>query len=359
MEDPLRSKLQSLARLRKIMDQERRRGKKIVLTNGCFDLLHFGHLETLQTAKRRGDILVVALNSDSSVHALKGKGRPILPAHERAEMLAAFSCVDYVTIFSGRRPHNVIRAVRPHIHIKGGDYAPEDLPEKKLVESFGGRVIIAPLVPKHSTSRIIDKIRQGFLVFLILGTLQLFGSTAFAWKVTPELEKEIAEKEKIVQENAFHPHAYFDMAVTYGYSNKIMEGWDALKKVHALDPTYAPVALRKYLRLTKKSPKDRKLRFRLAFAYYFNGKKAESLKEFESLMQKDPKDIWPLGYIATILGEQNKVDEAIAVLQKALALDSDVAVLHVLLAQAYFKKGDQWNGVRESTEAVRLKALGF
>lgn len=359
MENHLASKVQNLPRLRKILDRERRRGKKIVLTNGCFDLLHLGHLKTLQSAKRHGDILVVALNSDASVRQLKGKGRPILPARERAQMLAAFSCVDYVTIFSNKRPFGVIRALRPHVHVKGGDYSPNDLPEKKLVESVGGKVIVAPLIPKHSTSRVIQKIRLGLSVLIILSTLQFFGSAAFAWKMTPEIEKEIAEKEKVVKENPYHPHAYFDMAVTYGYSNKILEGWDALKKVNALDPTYAPVALRKYLRLSKRAPGDPKLRFRLAFAYYFNGKKAEALKEFETLKRADPKNIWPLGYIATILGEQEKVDQAIAVLQGALTIDSDVAVMHFLLAQAYFKKGDQWKGVRESTESVRLKALGF
>ena len=356
----MRGKILPLDALVKVLQRARKRGKKIVLTNGCFDLLHVGHIKTLRAAKKRGDILVVALNSDASVRKLKGHGRPLITQNDRAELLASLECVDYVTIFGGLRPFPVIKKIRPNVHVKGGDYKPTDLPEKQLVESLGGKVVVAPHIPHQSTTKLMRRIQQLILIISIALPI-VFGTTShtLAWKITPELEKEIAQKEKVVKQSPYHPHAHFDLAVTYGYSNKILEGWDELKVVNELDPKYAPIALRKYDRLVKRHPKDRKLKYRLAFALYFNDQKREAFAQFKQLTEEDPKDIWPLGYMATIMGEQGNYAESIILIQRGLEIDSDVAAFHLLLATAYFNTGERWKGVKESAEVIRLKALGY
>lgn len=127
-------------------------GSQIVFTNGCFDLLHVGHLDTLASAKAQGDILIVGLNSDSSVRGLKGPSRPLQPETERAQILAALSCVDYVVIFGEQTPLELLAILRPDVHVKGGDYLASQLPETPLVESWGGRVHIAPVAHGRSTS---------------------------------------------------------------------------------------------------------------------------------------------------------------------------------------------------------------
>ncbi len=137
----------------------RRAGKTIVLANGCFDLLHVGHLRYLQAAKARGDILLVALNADHSVRKLKGPGRPLMPARERAELIAGISGVDFVTIFGAHTVGTVIRALRPHFQAKGTDYTAESVPEAALLASYGGRVIIVGDAKDHSTTELIGKIR--------------------------------------------------------------------------------------------------------------------------------------------------------------------------------------------------------
>ncbi len=131
-----------------------RRGKTVVFTNGCYDLLHAGHLKTLAWAKRRGDLLVVALNSDASVRRLKGPGRPILPLKERAALMAGLKPVDYVTSFSEDTPAKIIRRLRPDVLVKGGDWAPDSIVGREVVK----RVVRVPLAPGRSTSAIIAKI---------------------------------------------------------------------------------------------------------------------------------------------------------------------------------------------------------
>jgi D-glycero-beta-D-manno-heptose 1-phosphate adenylyltransferase len=134
--------------------------RRVVFTNGCFDLLHVGHLRTLQWAREQGDVLVVGVNSDASVRRLKGSGRPLTPAAERAELLAGFACVDYVILFEEDTPEALLRRLRPAVHVKGGDYRPDDLPEAELVRSFGGEVRVTPLTPGRSTSRLEEMLRE-------------------------------------------------------------------------------------------------------------------------------------------------------------------------------------------------------
>jgi D-glycero-beta-D-manno-heptose 1-phosphate adenylyltransferase len=142
------------------LDARRAQGRKIVFTNGCFDILHVGHARYLAEARALGDLLVVGLNSDRSVRSLKGLGRPIVPEEERAEMLAHLESVDFVCLFDEDRPDALIEVVRPHVHAKGGDYRPEDLPEAAVVERNGGRVVVLSLFEGKSTTNIVDKIRR-------------------------------------------------------------------------------------------------------------------------------------------------------------------------------------------------------
>jgi len=135
-----------------------RRDNKIVFTNGCFDIIHAGHVRYLTAAKNFGDVLIVGLNSDSSVRQLKGASRPINNQADRAEVLLALKPVDYVIIFDELTAENLIAQVKPDIYVKGGDYTLETLPEAKIVQSYGGRVEFVNLVAGKSTSNIIKKI---------------------------------------------------------------------------------------------------------------------------------------------------------------------------------------------------------
>ena len=145
--------------------QARERG---VFTNGCFDLLHLGHVRYLQDARNLGDFLILGLNGDESVRQLKGPGRPLVPAMERAEILAALTCIDYVTIFSERAASNLVNLLRPAIYVKGGDYAgaqgeafdPSRLPEAPTVQSYGGIIRLIPYLPGHSTTELIASIKR-------------------------------------------------------------------------------------------------------------------------------------------------------------------------------------------------------
>ena len=141
--------------------RHRGEGQRIVLTNGCFDVLHRGHTRYLNQAKQLGEILVVALNSDESVRRLKGPGRPINPITDRAAVIASLSCVDYVTVFDTATPIPLIQRIRPEIYAKGGDYTPEMLAETSAVESYGGRVAILDYVPERSTTAVVQRIRNG------------------------------------------------------------------------------------------------------------------------------------------------------------------------------------------------------
>lgn len=133
---------------------------KTVFTNGCFDLMHVGHLRYLQMARALGDRLVVGVNADASVRGLKGGSRPILPEEERAELLAGLACVDYVVVFSEPTADTLLAALKPQIYAKGGDYTPDTLPEAPTVRSYGGEIAIIPFVPGRSTTSLIQRIQS-------------------------------------------------------------------------------------------------------------------------------------------------------------------------------------------------------
>ncbi len=138
----------------------RAEGQKVVFTNGCFDLLHVGHVRLLRGAKAEGDVLVVGLNSDASVRELKGEGRPLQNEKERAEILAALRCVDFVTVFTGLRCDDALATLRPNVHAKGSDYTPETVPEAPTAEAIGARIAIVGDPKNHSTKDIISRIRD-------------------------------------------------------------------------------------------------------------------------------------------------------------------------------------------------------
>jgi rfaE bifunctional protein nucleotidyltransferase chain/domain len=149
-----------LASAQKQRDQWKAAGLVAVLTNGCFDLLHAGHITLLEAARREGDRLIVALNSDRSVRELKGPGRPVLPETERAETLAALECVDAVLVFDEPTPAETIRALLPDVLVKGSDWGETAIVGRETVEAAGGRVVRVPLVPERSTTGVISRIRQ-------------------------------------------------------------------------------------------------------------------------------------------------------------------------------------------------------
>ena len=135
-------------------------GKRVVFTNGCFDLLHVGHIRYLRAAREEGDLLVLGLNSDRSMRELKGENRPLIPQEERAELLAALSMVDFIVIFDEPTPLELIREVRPDVLVKGGDWKKEDIVGGSEVEAFGGRVVVVPEIPGRSTSNLIAEIAR-------------------------------------------------------------------------------------------------------------------------------------------------------------------------------------------------------
>jgi rfaE bifunctional protein nucleotidyltransferase chain/domain len=136
-----------------------RNGRRIVFTNGCFDLLHPGHTESLERARALGDVLIVGINSDASVRELKGAGRPILPEQERAEILAAMQCVDAVVIFDELTPREIISALLPDVLVKGGDWPDNQIVGREEVEAAGGKVVLIPVVAGYSTTAILAKMR--------------------------------------------------------------------------------------------------------------------------------------------------------------------------------------------------------
>ncbi len=138
---------------------ERSRGHKIVLANGCFDLLHVGHVRYLIAAKQIGDVLIVAINADDQVLLQKGEGRPFMPEDERSEIIGALACVDCVTIFSEPTVEEIIRAVRPDFHAKGTDYSEATVPEREIVEECGGKVVIVGDPKNHSSTELIGRTR--------------------------------------------------------------------------------------------------------------------------------------------------------------------------------------------------------
>ncbi len=139
---------------------ERQGGAKIVLANGCFDLFHVGHIRYLAGAKALGDCLIVGINSDEQVRKLKGENRPLMPENERAEIISALRCIDYVTIFPEATVEELIRAIRPDIHAKGTDYTTETVPEREIVRQCGGRVAIVGDPKDHSSTELIESLNH-------------------------------------------------------------------------------------------------------------------------------------------------------------------------------------------------------
>lgn len=158
MRAPSAKKIAALSVVAELVEEHRRRGRKVALANGVFDLLHVGHVRYLEGAKELADVLVVAVNSDASTRANKGEGRPVIPEDERAELVAALGCVDHVVLFDQRTVVEVIRAIRPDVHVKGTDYSPDSIPERAEVEAYGGRVAIAGDPKDHSTTDLIGRL---------------------------------------------------------------------------------------------------------------------------------------------------------------------------------------------------------
>lgn len=139
--------------------REKRNGKRVVFTNGCFDLLHPGHIHNLEAARALGDFLIVGVNGDESVRTLKGEGRPVIPAKERAEILANLECVDAVLVFEELTPQQLIAALLPDVLVKGGDWPGDQIVGREEVEAAGGKVILIEVMPGYSTTEILKKIR--------------------------------------------------------------------------------------------------------------------------------------------------------------------------------------------------------
>jgi D-beta-D-heptose 7-phosphate kinase/D-beta-D-heptose 1-phosphate adenosyltransferase len=157
--DPLHPAVLSLDDIILRFGRDKRNGKRVVFTNGCFDLLHPGHIQSLESARSLGDILIVGVNSDNSVKQLKGSGRPVLPDLERAEILASLESVDAVLIFDEPTPQRVIAALLPDVLVKGGDWAGDQIVGREEVEAAGGKVVRAEIVEGYSTTDILKKIR--------------------------------------------------------------------------------------------------------------------------------------------------------------------------------------------------------
>jgi D-beta-D-heptose 7-phosphate kinase/D-beta-D-heptose 1-phosphate adenosyltransferase len=156
------SKIKTIAELKLLLEEGRRRGEVSVFTNGCFDLMHVGHVRYLAAARRLGDLLVVGLNSDRSVRTIKGPKRPLTPEAERAEVLAALACVDFVTLFEEPDPLQLILLLEPDVLVKGGDWPEDRIIGAEPVKARGGRVVRIPLVPGASTSAIVERVLERY-----------------------------------------------------------------------------------------------------------------------------------------------------------------------------------------------------
>ena len=159
--DP-RQKIKKLEELKILAADLRAKGKKVIFANGCFDLLHVGHIRYLQAARALGDALILGVNGDAGVSALKGQGRPLQPETERAEVLASLECVDYVLVFDAPTVDGILKELRPDVHAKGTDYTEESVPERETVRSYGGQVAIAGDPKDHSTRDLIEIILAKF-----------------------------------------------------------------------------------------------------------------------------------------------------------------------------------------------------
>jgi len=158
----MKDKIKKREELLRIIKDLKAKGKRIIFTNGCFDLLHVGHIRYLEEAKTLGDILIVGVNSDTSVRKLKGPKRPVLPVEERTEILSGLACVDYITVFDELDPLALITSLQPNVLVKGGDWTKEQTIGKEVVERSGGEVVIIPFVQGASTSSIIETILKRY-----------------------------------------------------------------------------------------------------------------------------------------------------------------------------------------------------
>lgn len=154
------AKYKSVDELSAMSAQARKAGRVVVFTNGCFDLVHRGHIHLLRQAKALGDILIVGLNSDVSVKTIKGPDRPIMPEADRIELIAALEMVDYVVVYSEPDPYHIIAAIKPNVLVKGGDWSADEIVGTDVVEQNGGRVAVVPYLPEFSTTQIIERIRK-------------------------------------------------------------------------------------------------------------------------------------------------------------------------------------------------------
>ena len=154
----MNGKVVERAEVSRLGERLRQEGKRVAFANGCFDLLHVGHVRFLEGARTQGDVLVVGVNSDRAVRALKGPGRPLLPEAARAELVSAFRCVDYVVVFDDLTAENILRALRPHVQCKGTDYTEDSVPERAVMDALGGVVRIVGDPKAHSTRDILAEI---------------------------------------------------------------------------------------------------------------------------------------------------------------------------------------------------------
>lgn len=159
-DDKERTRVLNRQDLARVVAQLHAQGKRIVATNGCFDILHLGHVLYLEEARKLGDALIVGINSDASVKQLKGADRPINKESDRAEVVAALRSVDYATIFGESTADQFLKAIKPHVYAKGGDYTPENLPETELVKTLGAKLVFIKLIPGKSTTDLLAKIQQ-------------------------------------------------------------------------------------------------------------------------------------------------------------------------------------------------------
>jgi D-beta-D-heptose 7-phosphate kinase/D-beta-D-heptose 1-phosphate adenosyltransferase len=158
----MKGKIKTREELQRLIHTLKKNGKRIVFTNGCFDILHVGHVRYLEQAKSLGDVLVVGINSDRSVRGLKGPRRPILPVEERGEILSGLGCTDYITVFDEPTPFELVSLLQPDVLVKGGDWTPDQVVGREVVEGSGGRVVILPFVEGSSTTNIIDVILEKY-----------------------------------------------------------------------------------------------------------------------------------------------------------------------------------------------------
>lgn len=190
----------------------------------------------------------------------------------------------------------------------------------------------------------------------------LFCGVAYSWAMTQEYRNEISQKENAVSRSPNDPDAHFDLAITYAYTNKVEAGLNELKKTSTLvkdQKAYAKELITRYFDLVKKNPEDWKLRFRLGFAYYFGDYKKYAMDELQNVANVNPGNPWPYGYMAIIAAEDNKWNDGILYMKKAIAIDSNVAAFHLGLGQGYYKTGNSVKGFFETAEALRLRAIGY